>query len=112
MYDKIVVLRKTKLDTTEVLISKALIDCYISHYEFLLINNVLRKYNKMKEEIKKCWNFCGIHNIENGNLLQENTAKQKSSAKKNKQNRLIMLLSNCSICGKRKSILIKNQELH
>ena len=52
MYDKIVVLRKTKLDTTEVLISKALIDCYISHDEFLLINNVFRKYNKMKEEIK------------------------------------------------------------
>ena len=40
------------LNTIEVLISKALIDSYISHYEFVSVNNVLRKYNKMKEEIK------------------------------------------------------------
>ena len=44
-------LAKTKLDTIEVLISKALIDSYISHEEFVSVNNLSRKYNKMKEEI-------------------------------------------------------------
>ena len=45
-------LGKDTLNTIEVLISKALIDSYISHYEFVSVNNVLRKYNEMKEEIK------------------------------------------------------------
>ena len=35
-------LRKTKLNTIEVLISKDLIDSYISHKEFVSANNVLR----------------------------------------------------------------------
>ena len=51
-YDEIVLLRKTKLDVIEVLISKALIDSYINHDEFVLVNNVLREYNEIKEEIK------------------------------------------------------------
>ena len=41
-----------KLDTIELLIYKSLIDSYISHVEFVLVNNVLREYNEMKEEIK------------------------------------------------------------
>ena len=45
-------LGKDKLNTTEVLISKALINSYISHYKFISVNNVLRQYNDMKEEIK------------------------------------------------------------
>ena len=32
--------------------SKALIDSYISHDEFVSVNNVLREYNEMKEENK------------------------------------------------------------
>ena len=42
----------------EVLISKALIDSYITHDELVSVNNVLRKYNEMKEEIivKLLWN--------------------------------------------------------
>ena len=55
-------LGKDKLNTIEVLISKALINSYISQDKFL-VNNVLRKYNEMKEEIKKCWHFCEIHYI-------------------------------------------------
>ena len=50
--DKIVLLAKSKLNNMEVLISKVLIDSNISHYEFVLINNVLREYDNMKEEIK------------------------------------------------------------
>ena len=42
-------LAKSKLNRTEVLISKAFIDSVISHGEFVLIN-VLKEYHKMKEE--------------------------------------------------------------
>ena len=51
-HDKIVFLAKSKLNNIEVLISKALIDSNISHDEFVLINNVLKEYDNMKEEIK------------------------------------------------------------
>ena len=49
-HDKIVLLGKSKLNSIEIQISKALIDWYISHDEFVSVNNVLREYNKMKEE--------------------------------------------------------------
>ena len=45
-------LAKTKLDTIEVLISKTLIDSYVSHDKFVSVNNVIMEYNEMKEEIK------------------------------------------------------------
>ena len=45
-------LRKDKLTTIEVLISKALIDSYIRHDEFVSVNNLLREYNEMKKGIK------------------------------------------------------------
>ena len=40
-----------------VLTSKALIDSYISRDKFFSVNNVLREYKKIKEEIKNSWNF-------------------------------------------------------
>ena len=45
-------LGKDKLNTIVVLISKALIDSYISHDELGSVNNVLRYYNETKEEMK------------------------------------------------------------
>ena len=45
-HDKIVLVGKNKLNTIEVLISKALIDSYISHDEFVSVNNVLREYSQ------------------------------------------------------------------
>ena len=45
-------LAKTKLHNIEVLIFKVLIDSYISHDEFSLVNNVLKEYDERKEEIK------------------------------------------------------------
>ena len=45
-------LEKGKLNTIKVLISKALIDSYINHGEFVSINNVLGEYYKMKKGIK------------------------------------------------------------
>ena len=46
-------LAKSKLKSIEVLVSKALIDSVFDHDEFVLKNNVLKEYNKMKKEIKK-----------------------------------------------------------
>ena len=51
-HDKIVLLRKDKLNTTAVLISKALINSFINHDKFVSVNNVLREYNELKKEIK------------------------------------------------------------
>ena len=50
-------LTKSKLNSIEVLISKALLDSVISHDEFVLINDVLKEYKEMKEGIKnlKTW---------------------------------------------------------
>ena len=45
-------LQQDKLTAIDVLVSKALINSYISHDEFVSINNVLREYYEMKEEIK------------------------------------------------------------
>ena len=42
---------------------------------------------------------------------KKNTANENSSVRRSKQNRL-MLVSNCAICGKKKSRFIKIQELH
>ena len=51
-HDKIVLLEKSKLNSTEVLISKALIVWSIIHNEFILMNNVLKEFYVMKEELK------------------------------------------------------------
>ena len=50
-HKEIVLLTKSRLNSIEVLISKALIDSNISHDDFLLINNVLKEYDNLKEEI-------------------------------------------------------------
>ena len=50
--DKIILLSKFLLNSIKVLISKALIDSNISHDEFVLINNVLKEFYDMKEDIK------------------------------------------------------------
>ena len=73
-------LGKTKLDTIEVLISKVLIDSCISHDEIVLVNNMFREYNEMKEEIKHLKLLCNILYKNNGNLLcqlQEKYCKRK-----------------------------------
>ena len=45
-------LRKDKLNTTESLTSKALMDSYISHDEFVSVKNILKEYYKLKKEMK------------------------------------------------------------
>ena len=51
-YHKTMLLGKDLLNTTEFLISKALIDSYISYDEFVSGTNVSREYHEIKEEIK------------------------------------------------------------
>ena len=45
-------LAKYKLNSIEGSISKTVIDSNISHDEFVLINNVQKEYDDIKEEIK------------------------------------------------------------
>ena len=42
-------LGKAKLYTIKISISKASMDLYITYDEVILINNVLKEYNEMKE---------------------------------------------------------------
>ena len=66
---KKVLLGKDTLNIIKVLISKALIDSYISHEELFPLNNVLREYNEMKEEIKLLELLQNTLHNSNGNLL-------------------------------------------
>ena len=51
-HDKMVLLAKSKLSSIEVLISKTLINSNISQDVFVLVNNLLKEYDDMKEGIK------------------------------------------------------------
>ena len=55
-HDNIVLLAKTTVNIIEILISKALINSYISHDELFSANYILREYNEIKEEIKNLEN--------------------------------------------------------
>ena len=44
-------LASAAVNAIEIFIFRALIDSYISHGEFVSVNNVLREYNDMKKEI-------------------------------------------------------------
>ena len=50
-----VLLSKTKLHSIKILISKALIDSYINHDEFISVNNVFKEYSETKEILKRLW---------------------------------------------------------
>lgn len=49
-------LAKNELNDIEISNSKALIDLFINHDEFVSVNNVLRVYNEMKKQIKNSTN--------------------------------------------------------
>ena len=51
-HDKIVLLAKSKLNEIKLLFSNTLINSDISHDKFVLKNNVLNKYDEMKEETR------------------------------------------------------------
>ena len=56
-------LAKYKLNSIEGSISKTVIDSNISHDEFVLINNVQKEYDDMKEEIKNLNNLISLSKI-------------------------------------------------
>ena len=49
-----------RLNSIEVLIFKALTDSYTSHDEFVLVSNVSKEYDDMKEEIHQLINTFNI----------------------------------------------------
>ena len=100
-------LGKDKLDTIEILISKSSINSYISHDEYILVNNVLRKYYRMKEEIKNPETLRNTLWKKNGVSWKNILPTKIQVSKKTKQNRL-MLFTNSTICRKKKSTFIKN----
>ena len=53
-------LAKSKLNSTEVLVSQALIDMEISHEEFVRILNEKDKYEKMKDNLRSENEKCEI----------------------------------------------------
>ena len=107
-------LAKTKSNTIEVLISKALTDSYINQDKLVSVSNVLREYNEMTEEIKSPKNSRG-YTIKKKRMgtycvsCKKNTANYNSIGRRPRKNRL-MLVSNSSICDKKKSKFIKDQE--
>ena len=44
-------LAKCNLNTNEVLLSKALINSYINHDQFISVNNVLKEYDEIKNYV-------------------------------------------------------------
>ena len=56
-------LAKYKLNSIEGSLSKTVIDSNISHDEFVLINNVQKEYDDMKEEIKNLKNLISLSKI-------------------------------------------------
>ena len=61
--------RNDKLNSIEFLVSKALIDLYISHDELVSANNVLREYNEIKEQQQQQKILYNISYKNSGNLM-------------------------------------------
>ena len=87
MHNKVALLGKDKLNTIEVLISKALIDSHISNDKFVSVNNALRELWNEKRN-KNSWKLCGIYYIKTMETYcvscKKYTANKNSSIIKNK----------------------------
>ena len=75
-HDKIVFLTKTKLNSIEVLICKALTDSYPSHDRFILVKNVLKEFDDMKEDLWSSLKCKKIQNIKTRELQRPNEKNQ------------------------------------
>ena len=93
-HDKIILLGKEKLSSIEVLISKALIDSYVSHDVFVSANNVL---------IKKVW----VIKKNNGNLLCQ---LKENTANKNWWKIINAFIKLCCLWQEKKSTFIKKSK--
>ena len=100
-------LAKTKLNTIEITVSRALFDLFISLDKFVSVSNLLREYNDMNEEIKNqkshqrfiyiyiyIYIYMYIYIMYNVVLLfesQEKHLKKKPKVAKENQGKLIII---------------------
>ena len=110
-------LSKSNWDRIEALISKSLTDSVVSHDKFVLINNVLKEYDEMKNEIKNL-NSWIVHQRFSlfikqcdhvVSSVEKNTESKNSKCAKTKNGR-IMLFTKYAVCDSKNSKFIKEQE--
>ena len=80
-HDKILILAKSKLNSTETLIFQALIDLDISHEEFIRILKEKDKYEKMKDNLR--------NENEEYKIMKLSSIKSKKKKKKKKKKIII-----------------------
>ena len=114
-------LARSKLSSIEGKISEALINSQISHEDFITIINEEKNYRELKESIRMINRQEGKKEQILINLFNYKTMLSYCfKCKKNTEsvnlkvsatsNGRTMILSNCAICGSKKSKFIKNQE--
>ena len=110
-------LAKTKLNTIEITVSRALFDLFISLDKFVSVSNLLREYNDMNEEIKNQKShqrFIYIYIMYNVVLLfelQEKHLKKKPKSFKGKSRKADYYIK-CVVCDNKKLRIIKEQEVN
>ena len=110
-------LAKTKLNTIEITVSRALFDLFISLDKFVSVSNLLREYNNMNEEIKNQKShqrFIYIYIMYNVVLLfelQEKHLKKKPKSFKRKSRKADYYIK-CVVCDNKKLRIIKEQEVN
>ena len=100
-------LAKSKLNSVEVLISKALTELNISCDEFVLINNVLKELYKLKKEIKNSnckikFTFFIKTMLSYYFKCRRKNTESKNPKIGNNNNGRIILLSKCAVCKTKK----------
>ena len=103
---KIVMLARSKLNKIEVLISRSLNDLNISHDEFVLINNLLPYYIKMKEIIRNLKTESSLLYC----LKCSKNAESKNPIVAKTKNGRILLSSKFAVWDSKKSKFIKEEE--
>ena len=111
-HNKIVLLAKSKLNTTEVLIYRALIDSNIGHNSFLKKNNLIKQYERRNSKFKDINSLSKIYKT--GLLYCLKCRKNRESkipkVARTKNEKIILLLK-CSMCDSKESKFIKKQEV-
>ena len=112
-HGRILSLAKSKLNSVEVLIVKALTDSKFNHDEFFWINDVPNEFDDMKEEIKNYMINKSLNYICKSNVVclrcRKNTESKNPKVVKTKNGRRI-LLSKCAVCNSKKYKFIKEQQ--
>ena len=112
-HGRILSLAKSKLNSVEVLIVKALTDPNFNHGEFVWINDMPNEFDEMKEEIKNYIINKSLNYICKSNVIclkcRKNTESKNPKVVKTKNGRR-MLLSKCAVCNSKKYKFIKEQQ--